>query len=297
MAMKIRTMGYLAGEAMVSLRRNAWLAAASAGTVAIALLILGAALLVVLNTNSVATHLESQVEISVIVKKDLPREQVEELGTRLRNLAGVKEVDFVSKEQALEKIKENFSDRRGVLEAIKGQNPLPDVYRVKMQKPEQVKPAAQEIETMFGVDKVKYGQGVVEKLFAITNWVRVAGSVLIGLLSLASVFLIYTTIRLTVFARRKEINIMKYLGATNWFIKLPFVLEGLVIGLIGAGVAVGILYFSYTSLLETVTVSLPTLPLTRDWRQLALVFEGLLGAGVLLGVSGSFIAVRRYLHV
>ncbi|GAW30749.1 ABC transporter permease [Carboxydocella sp. JDF658] len=290
-------MGYLAGEAMVSLRRNAWLAAASAGTVAIALLILGAALLVVLNTNSVATHLESQVEISVIVKKDLPREQVEELGTRLRNLAGVKEVDFVSKEQALEKIKENFSDRRGVLEAIKGQNPLPDVYRVKMQKPEQVKPAAQEIETMFGVDKVKYGQGVVEKLFAITNWVRVAGSVLIGLLSLASVFLIYTTIRLTVFARRKEINIMKYLGATNWFIKLPFVLEGLVIGLIGAGVAVGILYFSYTSLLETVTVSLPTLPLTRDWRQLALVFEGLLGAGVLLGVSGSFIAVRRYLHV
>ncbi|GAW29299.1 MULTISPECIES: permease-like cell division protein FtsX [Carboxydocella] len=295
--MKIRTMGYLAGEAMVSLRRNAWLAAASAGTVAIALLILGAALLVVLNTNSVATHLESQVEISVIVKKDLPREQVEELGTRLRNLAGVKEVDFVSKEQALEKIKENFSDRRGVLEAIKGQNPLPDVYRVKMQKPEQVKPAAQEIETMFGVDKVKYGQGVVEKLFAITNWVRVAGSVLIGLLSLASVFLIYTTIRLTVFARRKEINIMKYLGATNWFIKLPFVLEGLVIGLIGAGVAVGILYFSYTSLLETVTVSLPTLPLTRDWRQLALVFEGLLGAGVLLGVSGSFIAVRRYLHV
>lgn len=297
MAMKIRTMGYLAGEAMVSLRRNAWLAAASAGTVAIALLILGAALLVVLNTNSVATHLESQVEISVIVKKDLPREQVEELGTRLRNLAGVKEVDFVSKEQALEKIKENFSDRRGVLEAIKGQNPLPDVYRVKMQKPEQVKPAAREIETMFGVDKVKYGQGVVEKLFAITNWVRVAGSVLIGLLSLASVFLIYTTIRLTVFARRKEINIMKYLGATNWFIKLPFVLEGLVIGLIGAGVAVGILYFSYTSLLETVTVSLPTLPLTRDWRQLALVFEGLLGAGVLLGVSGSFIAVRRYLHV
>lgn len=297
MAMKIRTMGYLAGEAMVSLRRNAWLAAASAGTVAIALLILGAALLVVLNTNSVATHLESQVEISVIVKKDLPREQVEELGTRLRNLAGVKEVDFVSKEQALEKIKENFSDRRGVLEAIKGQNPLPDVYRVKMQKPEQVKPAAREIETMYGVDKVKYGQGVVEKLFAITNWVRVAGSVLIGLLSLASVFLIYTTIRLTVFARRKEINIMKYLGATNWFIKLPFVLEGLVIGLIGAGVAVAILYFSYTSLLETVTVSLPTLPLTRDWRQLALVFEGLLGAGVLLGVSGSFIAVRRYLHV
>lgn len=297
MAMKIRTMGYLAGEAMVSLRRNAWLAVASAGTVAIALLILGAALLIVLNTNSVATHLESQVEISVIVKKDLAQDQVAELGNRLRGLAGVKDVDFVSKEQALQKIKENFSDRRGVLEAIKGQNPLPDVFRVKMQKPEQVKPAAREIETMFGVDKVKYGQGVVEKLFAITNWVRLAGSIIIGLLSLAAVFLIYTTIRLTVFARRKEINIMKYLGATNWFIKLPFVLEGLVIGLLGAGVAVAILYFAYASLLETVSLSLPTLPLTRDWRQLVLVFEGLLGAGVLLGVSGSFIAVRRYLQV
>ncbi|HEX3032744.1 MAG TPA: FtsX-like permease family protein, partial [Bacillota bacterium] len=162
---------------------------------------------------------------------------------------------------------------------------------------ELVKTTALAIEKLQGVEKVKYGQGVVEKLFVITRWIRMSGLAIMGLLSLAAVFLISTTIRLTVFARRREISIMKYLGATDWFIRWPFVLEGIMLGLAGALVSVLMLYFGYHSLLQVVTTTLPFVPMQKETSIILNVYELIVALGAVIGALGSLISVRKYLKV
>lgn len=297
MVMKINTVGYLFREAFTSLRRNGWLAVASAATAAIALMILGASLLMVVNANSMATAVESDLEIAVFLNTDLGDQQVYDLGEQIKHLVGVKEVTFVSKDDALAGLKDDFSQKKGVLETLGENNPLPDKYRVKLTKPEQVKSTALTIEKLQGVEQVKYGQGVVEKLLVITRWIRMSGVAVMALLSLAAVFLISTTIRLTVFARRKEISIMKYLGATDWFIRWPFVLEGIMLGLVGALVSVCMLYLGYHSLVQVVTNTLPFLPMQSENSIILNVYELIIALGVVIGALGSLISVRKYLKV
>lgn len=130
-----------------------------------------------------------------------------------------------------------------------GQNPLPDTYEIKAKDPHEVPKIAKRIEKIDGIYKVKYGQGIVEKLFEVTRWVRIVSIAIIVLLALGAVFLIATTIRLAIFSRRKEIYLMKLIGATDWFIRWPFFIEGLVLGTAGALIAVGILALAYNSLI------------------------------------------------
>ncbi len=295
--MKINTIGYLLGEAFASLRRNSWMALASATTVAVTLMILGASLLMVLNIDYLAGAVESEVEIAVFIKQDAAPQRVFEIGEEIKKVAGVNEVKFVSKDDALVELRKNFEQKQGVLDMLGEKNPLPDKYRVKMDKPEQVKPAAEKFKQIAGVDKVNYAQGVVEKLFPVTRWVRVLGLVSVSLLALAAIFLISTTIRLTVFSRRKEINIMKFLGATDWFIRWPFILEGIVLGLMGSLVAVLVLYFTYDNLNQALLRTLPFLPLQRDMSIIGQVYELIIVIGTALGAIGSMISVRRFLKV
>lgn len=295
--MKINTIGYFFREAFSSLRRNGWMALASASTAAVALMILGASLLVVLNTDYFATTVESEVEIAVFLQDKVDAQRAFDIGEEIKKVPGVREVKFVPKDDALAELKKNFQQKRGVLDTLGENNPLPDKYRVKVDKPEQVKPVADKFGTIEGVAKVKYGQGVVEKLFALTKWVRITGLVVMGLLALAAVFLISTTIRLTVFARRREINIMKYLGATDWFIRWPFILEGVILGLAGSLVAVLVLYFAYYNLNLALQQSFPFVPMQRDMRVILKVYELIIGIGVGLGAVGSMISVRRFLKV
>jgi cell division transport system permease protein len=144
---------------------------------------------------------------------------------------------------------------------------------------------------------VRYGQGAVEKMFKLTAWVRLISMVVMGLLGICAIFLIATTIRLTMFARRKEINIMKYVGATDWFVRWPFLLEGIILGGSGALVAGLVLYFSYGTLSSKLQETLTFLPLVRDTRMMLDLIGGMLGAGIILGIIGSLISVHRYLKV
>lgn len=297
MGMKISTIGYFFREAFASLRRNGWMAMASASTAAVALMIFGASMLVVLNTDYFATTVESGVEIAVFLIDKADAQRAFDIGEEIKGIPGVREVKFVSKDEALAELKKNFEQKRGVLDTLGENNPLPDKYRIKVDKPEQVKPTAEKIGAIQGVAKVKYGQGVVEKLFAITRWVRITGLMIMGLLALAAVFLISTTIRLTVFARRREINIAKYLGATDWFIRWPFILEGIILGLVGSLVAVLILYFAYANLNTALQNSFPFIPLQRDMSVIFKVYDLLMGLGVALGAIGSMISVRKFLRV
>ncbi|WP_066633615.1 permease-like cell division protein FtsX [Desulfolucanica intricata] len=296
--MRLNTIGYYFREAFFSLIRNRWLSLASVGTVTISLLILGSSLLLIINANHVAGSVEDTLEISVFLENKISSDRIKEIKKEINNIPGVSQAEFVSKEQALEDMKKDFGEQKDILEGLeKENNPLPDSFKVKTSTAQLVAPVSNALEKLPGVDQVRYGQGVVEKLLALTGWVRITGTVAMILLSAASVFLISTTIRLSVYARRREISIMKVLGATNWFVRLPFVLEGVVLGVFGAVLALTILHFSYYELVERMKFTLPFIRLVTEKQQILPYMGSLLVLGMLIGAVGSIIPMRKFLRV
>jgi len=295
--MKIRTFEYFIKEAVGSLKRNRLMSLASISTVSLSLLILGMFLVMVLNLNNMASNLESQVQISVYLNEGLSDMEIREVGTRITKLAGVNQVIFINKEEALNRFKQRLGEQQSILKALDGNNPLPNAFEVKMDKPEGVKPVAQAIAQFKGVENAKFGQEVVEQLFALTKMVRIFGVVLIGFLALAALFIISNTIRLTVFARRKEIGIMKYVGATDWFIRWPFLIEGMILGFGGALVAVVLLNQLYGALIKQVYESLAFLPLIPQYPFITTISIVLMLVGTLIGALGSNISLRKFMQV
>jgi len=295
--MSLNTLRYYFREAATSIVRNSWLSIASVGTIIISLLILGGSLLLVLNVRHITSTVESSLEITVFLADGLEQEHLDRLEEEIKFVPGVARVQFVTKEQALEELKESFGERADVLSGLEEDNPLPDSYRVKTREARMVPDAAQQLAELDGVEQVRYGQGVVEKLLALTHWVRIWGTVLLVVLGAAAIFLIATTIRMSVFARRREIGIMKMLGATNLFVRMPFMLEGMIIGLVGGLVAVLIINFGYLSLLNKVIITLPFIQLVDDPVTLYRVLGGMLGLGFGIGAAGSAISLHRFLRV
>ncbi|MCG0277445.1 MAG: permease-like cell division protein FtsX [Thermanaeromonas sp.] len=294
--MRLRTWGYFFRQAFLSLWRNAWMSVAASTSVAVTLFILGAFILLVLNINFIALALQSNLEIAVFLRVDTPRSQALALKQQMESLPGVKEVELVPKEQGLKILAQQLGEEE-LLEATGGVNPLPDYLRVRVEDPARIGEVAAILQNLPAVEKVNYGQAVVERLLAVLRWVRYLGVGIIGMLAVASLMLLMITIRLAVYARRREINIMKYVGATDWFIRWPFLLEGLFIGLIGGGIAAGVLLWGYTSLTYKIKLSLFFLPLLEDNTVLHYTALGLVGGGACVGAVGSLLAIHRFLKV
>ncbi|MGB9885795.1 MAG: permease-like cell division protein FtsX [Moorellales bacterium] len=295
--MKLSTLGYFFRQALLGLRRSGWLTVAAVATVSISLFLLGLFVLLVLNLNLIVSSLESEVEAAVFVEPGAPRDVLPELEAALRRLPGVQEVILVPKEEGLRRLSEQFGPQHDLVRALGGQNPLPDYFRVRTSRPDQVPLVARAAEKLRYVDEVRYGQGMVERLFQLTGWVRVLGTSIIALLGGAAVGLIAIAIRITVFARRREIGIMKYVGATDWFIRWPFFLEGMFLGLIGAAIAGLSLQAAYSVLIARLKVSLAFLPLLTNPAQVWQLVAALLVGGLVLGSVGSLISIRRFLQV
>ena len=295
--MKIRTLEYFIREVFVSLKRNNWMSLASIGTVAVSLFILGMFLIVVLNLNKMASSLESQVQISVYLEDDLNAKQIDRVGDRIKNLQGVDDVTYIAKEKALERFKERLGEQKFLLSAISETNPLPNAYEVTVKEPQFVKMAAEAIHEFDGVESAKFGQDVVEHLFDLTRLIRIFGLSIIGVLAVATVFIISNTIRLTVFARRKEIAIMKYVGATDWFIRWPFLMEGVVLGCIGGLIAAILLRSAYAGVTEKIYNTLAFFPLIPEYPFLNYISAFLLIGGMAIGAIGSTISLKRFLKV
>ncbi|MCL2337847.1 MAG: permease-like cell division protein FtsX [Firmicutes bacterium] len=295
--MSLNTLKYYLREAWTSLLRNSWLSVASMGTIIISLLILGSSLLLMLNVSYLTSTVESSLEITVFLNDGLQQDQMNRLEEEIKFIPGVTSVQFVSRTQALEELRSGFGERADILSGLDKDNPLPDSFRVKTREAEQVPAAAQQLSAISGVEQVRYGQGVVEKLLALTHWVRLWGSITIILLALAAIFLISTSIRMSLYARRREIAIMKMLGATNFFVRMPFMLEGMLLGLVGALVAALVINFGYLSLLSKVIVTLPFIQMITDPVILYRVLGGMLGLGFIIGALGSAISLHRFLRV
>ncbi len=296
-AMSLSSIEYYWREAFISMYRNRWLSLAAIGTVCISLVIFGMSILLVLNANLFMQNLESQLEIQVYLKNDMTEEQVSAMADVLKKIEGVSSVSFISKEEGLEDFKQKLGDNQAFVEGLDGENPLPDTYLVKAEDARNVPGLAKEMQKLDHVDTVTYGQGTVEKLLIIIKWIRVVGAGLIIILAIAAMLLITTTIRLSVFARRREINIMKYLGSTNWFVRCPFLLEGMLLGLVGAIVGAAIVYGGYISFAGNLNGVLPFEILLTDRVILRNIVFGLMGVGLFIGALAGGFSVKKYLRV
>lgn len=295
--MKVRTMEYYIREVFISLRRNNWMSVASIGTVAVSLFIFGMFLMMVMNMNKLAENMESQVQINVYLLDKVDREQARDIEKDLKEIEGVETVGFVTKDEAMERFKDRLGDQKTLLDALDETNPLPDSFEVTVTNPDLVKTAAEKMEKIDGVECAKYGQDVMEHLFDITRLLRIFGFTLMLVLAFATLFIISNTIRLTVFARRKEIAIMKYVGATDWFIRWPFVMEGMVLGLFGSIIAAMVLRTAYTAMAEKVYDTLAFFPLIPEQPFLTYITIIVVISGMVVGAIGSAVSIKKFLKV
>ena len=295
--MKGRTIEYYIREVFISLRRNNWMSVASIGTVAVSLFIFGMFLMMVMNMNKLAENMESQVQINVYLLDKVDREQARDIEKDLKEIEGVESVGFVTKDDAMERFKDRLGDQKTLLDALDETNPLPDSFEVTVTNPDLVKTAAEKMEKLDGVECAKYGQDVMEHLFEITRLLRIFGFTLMLVLAFATLFIISNTIRLTVFARRKEIAIMKYVGATDWFIRWPFVMEGMVLGLFGSIIAAMVLRTAYTAMAEKVYDTLAFFPLIPEQPFLTYITIVVVISGMVVGAIGSAVSIKKFLKV
>jgi len=288
---------YTFRDAFRSIGRHKGMALASVLTIAISLFILGSTLLLVVNSQHLVSEMESQVEINVFLQLDTERQDALALQKKIEKIPGFESLKFIPKEDALVNMQGRFGKETDLLGALGGNNPFPDSYSIKAQSAEKVTTMALEIEKLSEVENIIYGKDWVDKLVAFTSWMKNVGlAIIIGML-IAGLFLITTTIRLTVFTRKKEINIMKYVGAANWFIRFPFFLEGMLIGFLGALTAGVIIYFGYGATIQYVIKTIPFIPVIAEYDVLYRIIGILTLGGTIIGAIGSVIAVRKYLKV
>lgn len=295
--MFISGFGYILGETLKGLYRNRWMCITSTGVVAVTLLMLGVFMLINLNIGHITDTVKEQVEIVVYIDDQADEATLSELHRMLSEHHAVAEVRYVSSEEHMERLQRQLG---GMLEGYDTSldNPLLASYEIRTVVPEEVVAMAAEFETYPGVSSVFYGQGYVENLFAVTGVLQMVGLALMAGLSITAVFLISHTIKLTVMMRNKEIAIMKYVGATNWFIRWPFLLEGLLLGFAGAVLPITALYYIYQFSVDWAVannlVFLNLLPVKPVIVELA---KYLIPLGTGLGVLGSIFSISRFLRV
>ena len=295
--MRFSTKQYFIKETYKSIRRNGFMSFASISTVAVSLLVLGMFLMIFLNTNNLAQYLENQVQISVYMQDSATDKELTSVKDKLTKMPGVVKVTQVNKQQALERFKKRLGDQEQLLNSLGKENPFPNSFELQVDKPDRIKVLTPQIGQLPKVETAKFGQEVVEHLFQLTKILRLGGIVLVVFLAMATLFIISNTIRLTVFARRKEVIIMKYVGATDWFIRWPFLLEGMTLGFFGAVVAFVLINSIYASLLDRIHATLAFLPLLPTSPLLLYVDLFLLAAGTGIGALGSYISLRKFLRV
>lgn len=299
-AMKARTLARHFRESIKSLGRNGWMTFASVSAVTVTLLIVGVFALIMMNLNKLADDIENDVEIRVHIDIIEDAAMMKDAETRLiaevENMPDVAEVVYSTKEQELEKLVNDYGDELSLFEQS---NPLYNVLYVKAVDPQRIAQVAEAIDKLDYTYDVQYGKGKVEKLFDYLNMARNIGLVLVFGLLFTAIFLISNTIRITIIARKDEIEIMKLVGATNSFVRIPFVLEGMWIGLLGSILPIVIVSVVYMNLYNSIAPKISgdlmeLLPATPLLYQVGLI---VLGIGMLIGIWGSFMSVRKFLKI
>lgn len=287
---------YIVRETGFSMRRNPWLSIASVLTVMVSLVILGFSVFFLVNTSNAAHSFESQLQISVYMQENVTSDQVQGLQNQIQGMSGVATVTLVTKQQALDEFGKSMSSQSNVLSDLQGTNPFPDKFEVEVKNPQNVATVADAIKALPGIENVNYGQDYVNKLLSFTRWLRWIGFGVVAAFAVASIVLISINVKMTVFAKRREIQIMSLVGASNSFIRWPFLLEGLILGLLGGALAALIVGFGYDWLTSYIQSTLSFLPVVRSAILFQQVTGGLLLVGIAMGVIGSGVSLQKFLR-
>lgn len=290
--------GYFVGETVSNLRRNLLLTLAAISTVAISLLLLGVVMVGGQVLQRMVSSWEGKVELNVFLRDEITPEQKKELEEELSGMPEIRRVYFESKERAYQEYRRMFQDTPAIIENV-DPDALPASFRIKLHDPNTAETVAARLRGRPGVDVngVTFGGETMKRLLKFTGVIKTILVVGIALTLMAAVLLIANTIRLGIYARRKEIGIMKLVGATNWFIRVPFIFEGMFQAALGAIVAAAIIYAGKLFGLDKIQQAISFLPMTVGSATIMRIFLVLLGVGVVIGAMGSSLALRRFLEV
>ncbi|GAB4116892.1 MAG: permease-like cell division protein FtsX [Candidatus Caldatribacteriota bacterium] len=286
--------GFYLKEALLSFKRNLLMYSASIMSITVIFIIVGIFLLISLNLNFLLENIESQFEIIIYLKDNISTTELNNLKNDIASWEGVREVIYISKEEAFQRLLKNFEDYKDIFEVIEG-NPLPASLEVKTEDSARIEFIAKGVEKLKGIEEVEYNKGFLEKWFKITGFLHWGGIAISIFLLVASVLIISNLTRITVYTRRNEIEIMSLMGATRWFIKWPFLIGGFLQGCIGAVIALAALYKIYFLIVDKVQQSIPFLPLITNRIELLPVGLIIVLVGCLVGFLGSMISVGRYI--
>lgn len=310
-------LGYSTKEAFRHFFRNWTTSFGAVITIFLSLFIIGLFIVGSVLVNSAIGNVEDQVTIQAYISDDASDEAVEAYQDKLERMDNVKNVEFVSKEDALEEYSSSISSNAdATLSALDGQNPLPRSFRIEMEDPSQVEAMADEIKADSDfreivddantdvddkdadvAENVRYGQEEVSRLFQLTNYIRIAAVVLVALLTFVAFIFINNTIRLSITARRREIAIMRLVGASNGFIRGPFITEGVLQALLGALFSIGVLELLRNLVIPKVASGISFMSFNVPMEIYYATYGALVLLGVIIGLFGSAIAMRRYLKV
>lgn len=297
--MKYRTVKRHLREGIKNIFRNGWMTVASVGAVTTTLILVGVFLALMLNLNQMAESVEDDIQIKVLIDLTANEDQIKQLGKQIEQIDEVATVRFSSKDEELQNLIESMGEEGETWEMFEQDNPLNHAYVVKAENPIDTIDIAKEIKDFDTVQEVNYGKDVVQKLFQFNEYARNIGLVLIAGLVFTAIFLISNTIKLTIMARSREIGIMKLVGATNGFIRWPFFIEGMFLGILGAIIPIALIltgyYYIDKNLADRITFSfVDLLPFNPFAWQLSLI---ILVIGALIGIWGSVMSVRKFLKV
>ncbi|MBQ7097708.1 MAG: permease-like cell division protein FtsX [Clostridia bacterium] len=296
--MMIRNVKYFFSQGVKGLIANSLMTLASIGIVIASLVIFGFFLLLGMNLNAVGDQVKEQCEITVFVPREMDHDAVRSVGSALSGIEFVKEARLYSKEERFQNYKEStHSAQTEVIETLEVDNPLRDAYILTLEDVEKAKEVADAAAKVEGVEEVSNRQDVINQVLSVTNTVRHVSVWLLVILAMIAVFIISNTIKLGMFARRKEINIMKFVGATNWFIRWPFIIEGMLIGAVGAAFAAMVVLVGYGSVIPGLQDFMGDIEMIKLEDVTTLVTLAFLGMGMIIGMAGSVMSIRKHLHV
>ena len=296
--MKIRGIRYFFSEAFKNIFSNGWMTLASIFTVMASLLVLGVFMVLTVNLNSMVGNLEGSYQIVVVVDETVTDEGLISIGQQLKNIPNVESAILNTNEERFVALQEKMGDNASLLDRYKDDNPLRDMYLVTLTDLSQSESTVKDMEKISGIIKIQQNEEAINKLVNIANYIRHFSVWIIVALAVVSIFIIANTIKLTVYTRRKEINIMKFVGATDWFIRWPFIIEGIFIGIIGSVFSIALIILGYgaiSGVVDSLNIMFFTMkPLAELYTP---IIAASLGLGIILGGLGSLISVRKHLNV
>lgn len=296
--MKIRGMRYFFSEAFKNIFSNGWMTLASIFTVIASLLVLGVFLTLSINISNMVGNLEESYQIVIFVDEKVNDDGIRAIGSHIKSIPNVSDATLTTSAERLRLLREKMGENGTKLDRYKDDNPLRNMYQVTLSDLSKSKETIKELEKIDGIAKIQRNEEAIDKLVKAAKYIQNFSMWIIIALAVVSIFIISNTIKLTVYTRRKEINIMKFVGATDWFIRWPFIIEGIFIGLIGAGVSIVLILGGYTLLINIVdSLGIAFVTMKPLNELIGMIVGSSLGLGAVLGGIGSYISVRKHLNV